>query len=188
MTEEEAYIALYQGDEQGLNFFFNRYYSPLVFYSTSITGQHETGKEVAAAAFMKLWSKKGEIEEWRKVRFLLYKIVHNASVDFLRENKRSKRHIADLRLISNSLERSTMDALIETETYGRLYHLLQKLPPRSRQIFQMFYFQKKAIKEIAAELNISVNTVKTQKLRAIQFLKEYKDVLYMVILFPLFFF
>jgi len=40
-------------------------------------------------------------------------------------------------------------------------------------IFEMFYFKKKAIKGIAKELSISVNTVKSQKLRALQLLKEY---------------
>jgi len=186
-TEEDAYIALARGDEPGLDFFFNLYYSPLIFYSTSLTNHKEVAKEIAAEAFVKLWAKRETIEEWRKVRFLLYKIVHDASIDSVREEAKAKKQIANLRIVTNTSEGSSLDSLIEAETYNRLYQLLQHLSPRTRQIFRMFYFQKKAIKEIATELNISVNTVKTQKLRAIQALKQYKDVLYFFIVYSLIF-
>jgi len=187
ITEQEAFAALQAGNEKGLDLFFNRYYSPLVFYATSLTNQKEVAKEIVAEAFVKLWAKKEAIEECGKVKPLLYKIVHDASVDFIREKEKSIKRAANLRIISNTIERSSLDALIEVETYNQLYLLLQNLSPRSRQIFRMFYFQKKAIKEIATELNISVNTVKTQKLRAIQTLKKYQSSLYLTVLYSLIF-
>ena len=124
-TEENAYIALLKGNEKGLDFFFNLYYSPLIFYSASITHNNEVAKEVAAEAFVKLWAKKETIEEWRKIRFLLYKIVHDLSVDFIREKEKSKRHTSNLRIVSETSERSYIDVLIEVETHNRLYQLLQ---------------------------------------------------------------
>lgn len=171
-TDEEAFIALEEGNEEGLDFFFNGYYSALAFYANSIIAHKEIAKEIAAEAFVKLWAKRETIEDWRKVKFLLYKIVNNASIDFLREKERARKHAVNLHIISNTSERSSLDALIEAETYHHLYLLLQSLPPRARQIFKLFYFQKKSIKEIALELGISVNTVKTQKLRAIQLLRK----------------
>jgi RNA polymerase sigma factor (sigma-70 family) len=186
-TEEDAYIALIKGNEKGLDFFFNRYYSPLIFYSTSITRNNEVANEIAAEAFVKLWAKRETIEEWRKIRFLLYKIVHDLSVDFIREKEKTRKQATTLRVVRETAERSYIDVLIEVETHNQLYLLLQNLSPRSRQIFRMFYFQKKAIKEIATELNISVNTVKTQKLRAIQTLKKYQGSLYFIALYSLIF-
>ena len=180
-------MALASGDERGLDFFFNRYYSPLLVYSNSITNNHSVAQEIASDAFVKLWRKKQTIEEWRKVKFLLYRIVYNASIDHTRQQKILKRNTKDLLQVSGQSEKAVLDKLIEVETYNRLYLLLQNLPPRSRQIFQMFYFQKKAIKEIAQELGISVNTVKTQKLRAIQMLKDYRGSLYLFIVYSLIF-
>lgn len=186
-TEEEAYIALASGNERGLDFFFNRYYSPLLFYSLSLTNNHSTAQEIASEAFVRIWKNRDTIVEWRKVKFLLYRIVYNASIDYIRQQKALKRNTKDLHQISERSEKSVLDKLIEVETYNYLYLLLQNLPPRSRQIFQMFYFQNKAIKEIAKELGISVNTVKTQKLRAIQTLKEYQGSLYLLIVYALIF-
>ena len=181
-TEEDAYLALLSGSEKGLDFFFNRYYSQLISYSNSLTNNHSIAQEITSEAFVKLWKTKETIEEWRKVRFLLYRIVYNASIDFLREQKTLKRNTKDLLYRTEQSEIPVLHKLIEVETYNQLYLLLQNLSPRARQIFRMFYFQNKAIKQIAKELGISVNTVKTQKQRAIQTLREYQSSLHIFII------
>lgn len=186
-TEEEAFAALQTGSEKGLAFLFDRYYEPLTFYSASITKNAEVAREMVSEAFVKLWHKRATIEEWQKVKPLLYRVVCNASIDYLREQKTQVKYLMHSRRATASSERAILDKLVETETYHQLYRLLEILPPRSRQIFRMFYFQKKAIKEIAAELGISVNTVKTQKLRALQLLREHQSSLYIFIVYCLFF-
>lgn len=170
--DQDAFNALQQGDDTGLDFFFNLYYPPLVLFSTSITNNNQASQEIASESFVKLWRGKGSLTDSRGIRFFLYRIVRNASIDYLREQRRIKKHSNHLEYISESIEYPVLNKLIETETYHHLYRLLADLPPRSRQIFQMFYFEDKAIKEIALELGVSVNTVKTQKLRAIKLLRE----------------
>ena len=187
LTDEEAYKALSSGNERGLDFFFNRYYSPLIFYSNSLTNNHSVAQEITSEAFVKLWKLKETIEDWRKVRFLLYRIVYNASIDFLREQKTLKRNTQDLHYRTEQSEVPIIHKLIEVETYNQLYLLLQNLSPRARQIFRMFYYQNKAIKQIAKELGISVNTVKTQKQRAIQILREYQSSLHIFIIYSFLF-
>lgn len=181
--EQKAFNTLKKGEEKGLDFFFNRYYSPLVIYATTLTNNSQIPKEIVSEAFVKLWNNRTSIEEWRKVKFWLYRIVYNASIDYLREQQTQKKQFKDYTLLATTSERAILDTLIETETYHKLYSLLNILPPRARQIFQLFYFQNKTIKQIAAQLGVSVNTVKTQKLRAINTLKEYKDSLYILLLF-----
>jgi len=175
------------GEEKGLEAFFEEYYTALVYYATSLLRDEETAREIAAEAFVKLWNKRTTIQSLQQVKPLLYKMVHDAAVDALRLKQRQHQQMKAILLHLETTEGPALNQLIETETYKKLYRLLEALPPRSQQIFRMFYFQKKAIKQIAAELNISVNTVKTQKLRALQSLKEQQGVLYLLVLFSLFF-
>lgn len=186
--EEEAFAALQKGEEKGLDFFFNRYYTPLLLFAVSLTHNRPLAQEIASEAFVKLWCNKETIPEWRKVKFLLFRIARNAAIDYLRQQKVYLRVTNELHYSGETSERSVLPKLIETETYQQLYLLLTKLPPKCREIFQMFYFQDKAIKEIAAELNISVNTVKTQKKRAIQLLRQSRAALLleMILLFLFF--
>lgn len=180
-------MALVKGQEKGVAAYFERYYTPLVYYATGLLHDEETAREIAAEAFVKLWGKRESLQSPQQVKPLLYKMVHDGAVDALRLRQRKTHQLRELLQHLETSEGPALNQLIETETYHRLYQLLEGLPPRSRQIFRMFYFQKKAIKQIAQELNVSVNTVKTQKLRALQSLKTQQGVLWSVVLFPLFF-
>ncbi len=61
------------------------------------------------------------------------------------------------------------------EFYAELYTAINKIPDQRRRILELAAFESLTYKEIAQQLNISVNTVKTQMGRAYQFLKEELD-------------
>lgn len=174
-TETEALVALQFSSEAGLGFFFDRYYSALTRYAAKITGQEALAQEMVSEAFVKLWQRRKHLKESAAVKPLLYRMVYNAAVDCLRaqkaEGKREKayRYLNDRS--SQSVGQIASAALVETETYETLYTHLRALTPRTREIFRLFYYQDQSIKEIASRLGVSVNTVKTLKLRALQQLR-----------------
>ena len=59
----------------------------------------------------------------------------------------------------------------EEEVYRLLFRAIDKLPTRCREIF-LLHMDGKKNEEIATALGISIETVKTQKKRAIQSIKE----------------
>ena len=62
-------------------------------------------------------------------------------------------------------------SMFDEEVYRRLYQAIDQLAPKCREIFLMA-MDGKHNDEIAKELNIAVETVKTQKKRAIKQLRE----------------
>ena len=68
-----------------------------------------------------------------------------------------------------------IESLVSGELELRLKNALDDLPPQSRKIFMMNRFDQLSYSEIAKELNISVNTVKTQMKRATKKLREIFD-------------
>lgn len=57
----------------------------------------------------------------------------------------------------------------------KLYALIERLPEQRKQIFKMCFFDGLRYQQVAAKLNISVNTVKTQMGRALTELKASAD-------------
>jgi RNA polymerase sigma-70 factor (family 1) len=176
---------LQSGNENGLHYFFDLYYNPLVLYATALIKNQDQAQDIVSESFFKLWSKKQNITEWKMLKHWLYRIVYNACIDSVRKEASRKKSIPHLLAQTSAVEKTALENIIQTETFHRLYSLLAQLPPRSRQIFHLFYLQNKSIKEIADTLNISVNTVKTQKLRAIQFLKQHSTGLTLLFLYAL---
>lgn len=177
-TEAGAIAALKASREDGLAFFFKRYYSPLAYYAAKMLGDGDAGQEIASEVFVKLWQVRASLEQCESLKPLLYRLAYNGAVTVLRERKATRNKQAAYLYTSeqttHSLAERHYEHLTETETYHRLYRQLQSLSPRSQEVFRLFYYERKSIKEIAGLLGVSVNTVKTTKLRALQQLRTSK--------------
>jgi RNA polymerase sigma-70 factor (ECF subfamily) len=181
----EAFAAFRSGDENGLHYFFELYYTPLVLYAMALIKNQDQAQDIVSESFCKLWSRKENVTEWKMLKHWLYRAVYNSCIDSVRKEASRKKSVPHLLAQTAAVEKTALENIIQTETFHRLYSIISRLPPRSRQIFHLFYLQNKSIKEIADTLNISVNTVKTQKLRAIQFLKQHSADLALLFLYTL---
>ena len=79
---------------------------------------------------------------------------------------------------------SALNAIIEEEVHREIIAAIEKLPPERRKIVElsMMGFSQE---EIADKLEISVNTIKTQKRKAYAFLREELQHLFVFLLFVL---
>jgi RNA polymerase sigma-70 factor (family 1) len=177
----DAFLALRAGDENGLAFFFNLYYTPLVYFSTSVINNGPAAEDIASESFLKLWNKREEIEELAKIKNLLYNIVRNASIDYLRKQQTFHKYTKNF-TNTDATQLNILDKLVDTEIHHHLYILLSQLPPRSRLIFELYFFQKKSLEEIALELGITLSAVKSQKHRALELLRKQKNALSPILL------
>lgn len=75
--------------------------------------------------------------------------------------------------------------ITETELYREVHLVIKTLPPKCRLVFQMLFIQGKNYKEIAKELHLPVDTIRSHKARAISLIKQRISVGFMVISFIL---
>ena len=71
--------------------------------------------------------------------------------------------------------------VMEDELYRLLFKTVDELPARCKEIFQL-HMDGKSNDEIASLLNLSVMTVKTQKKRAMHYIRERLGGIYFVML------
>jgi RNA polymerase sigma-70 factor (ECF subfamily) len=66
--------------------------------------------------------------------------------------------------------------ILEEEVHYLLFQALDSLPEKCRQVFELSCLEGMKYKDIAEDLQISINTVKSQRARAIDLLrKQLKD-------------
>ena len=87
-----------------------------------------------------------------------------------------ERYLRDKVLVEITEEEDTN----EEEVYRLLFRAIDKLPARCREIF-LLHMDGKKNEEIATVLGISIETVKTQKKRAIQSIKEQMGTCYFLL-------
>ena len=66
--------------------------------------------------------------------------------------------------------------MIEEELYRRLFKVIDELPPRCREVF-LLHLEGKGNEEIPHSLQITLLPVKTQKKRAMRYIREQLGVL-----------
>ncbi len=88
--------------------------------------------------------------------------------------------------ILNDLTKANFEEIvIEENVHHRLYKAIEKLPEQGRKIFELSVLNGWKEKEITEDLNISLNTVKTHKKRALKSLREQLGKYYVFLFFYL---
>jgi len=171
-SEQEAAIALLEGDAKALEYFFELYLTPLTYFGYKLTDDEAAAEDIAAESFVKLWYNCENLLNTSSIKAYLYKTVRNASIDHLRKKQSEKNRQSLLVPLQPVSEETTTTRIIETETYHQLYLLLETLPPKTGRVFKMFYLEGKSYREISEELSVSINTIKKQRIKAVQLIKQ----------------
>ncbi len=121
-------------------------------------------------AYIKLWTHRKSIGKVTSLRNYFYTILRNVIMD-----KRSYlSHSSDLseeEYLNISSNETFIQHIIEVESSRLIAEAIGKLSPQSRQVINMT-IGGMSMPEIAESLELSVNTVKTVKYRAMERLSE----------------
>lgn len=132
----------------------------------------QEAKDVVQEIFIDLWHRQN-LEDIRSVKSYLNQSVRNRCLNIMKS--------ARTRELKEQAWQYTQDTdTVAPEELNMQYehrtdHLLQaigELPPKTARIFQLYYLEKKSRNDVAIELGVSINTVKTVLSRALQFLRK----------------
>ncbi len=159
------------GDTHALKELHDHFFYPMCLYGTKVLKDGAEIEDVVSECFIKLWVDRGKISIKGSLKSYLFYMMRNAMIDVVRKSKNS--HITSIAVVPEIVEEER--PFEEEEFYSDLYFAISKLPDQRRKILELAVYNSYTYKEIAEELNISVNTVKTQIARAYHFLKEELD-------------
>lgn len=148
---------------------FNRYYLPVKSYAFHFVEDDETIEDFVQDAFLKVWEKREDFYYVAAIKSFLYMSVKNACLDYLRHQKVQRRNEPEL--VMWLTEEGKEEFLLEEEVHAMVYDAIKDLSEQSRRVVIMT-MEGASNLEIAKELHVSVNTVKTIKLRAYRVLRE----------------
>ncbi|MEN6618631.1 MAG: RNA polymerase sigma-70 factor [Rikenellaceae bacterium] len=162
-----------EGDIRTFEDIFRRYYTPLLFFSVSITGRMDVAEEIIQELFYVLWKKRGNLQILRSLKGYLFGAVRNRSLQFcerrkLDENYRKSVYTVDVEISGfdpqEKLEYKELEEIIKKT--------MEKMPERRQRIFKMHRFENRKYMEIADILSLSVKTVEAEISKALKTLRK----------------
>ncbi|WP_208728449.1 RNA polymerase sigma-70 factor [Chitinophaga alhagiae] len=151
---------------------FREYYARLCHYAFQFTADAELARDIAQESFVSYLARQEEVSTHpAAVRNFLYTAVRNACLNTIRHNKVVEKFIQEQAAGAPGTEAAAINTIIRTEVLAAIHRALDSLPEECARIVRMGYIDGLKNQEIAKMLNISVNTVKTQKRRGLQLLR-----------------
>lgn len=160
---------LHQGNRLVFKNLFEKYYYALKGFSTKFIDRNDICDDIVQDAFIVLWKNREQIKNISALKSYLYTIVRNSCLTYIRD-KKSKSVIDDKIKILES-ESFFEETIIEEEVYSEVYKAIKGLSPQARKIV-ILSMNGLTNPEIAEDLQVSVNTVKTLKKVAYKKLRE----------------
>jgi len=167
---DDLIIEFKKGNPKSLTAIFKFYYAALCYFADRIIANREEAEDIAAESFYKLWKLHKNFDSMYGIRAFLYITTRNACLNFLKQAERVTRQQSDLAYLVNAGEETFTEAT-RTEILREVYAAIENLPPQCRKIVKMSFVEGLKNHEIAEQLNISIHTVKNQKVRGIYLLK-----------------
>ena len=172
MNEAKLTRRLQLGDRLAFNRtmdVYTAYLSTVAWRAMGPKATPEDVEEVVSDAFLALWRNRDNLKPEQGVKSWLAAVTRNAAIDRLRK-------AAPVPLPLEDVETSggpNLEEELERRMFAdALRQAVENLEPPDDQLILRFYYEGEKIKDIAADLGLSVPTAKTRLHRARQKLKH----------------
>ncbi len=142
---------------------FDKLYTSLCLFANNYLKNLEVSKDIVQEVFIKIWEDKIEFQNENTIKSYLYTSVKNKSLDYLKSKYVKKtEHFSISEMRKLETEPFFLREVVILETSSIIENAINTLPNKCAQIIKLS-IKDFTNAEIAEELGISVNTVKTQK-------------------------
>lgn len=163
-----------QNDEKAFDQLFIKYHPGLIQYAqTLLPYPADETEDIITEIFFKIWQQRKNLTIRTSIASYLYASVKNGINDYYRKRKVSSyESLESIQDEADDMYAMPDHQLSYKELDAEIAQLISRLPQRTQLVFRMNRHDHLTYEEIAAILNISINSVKTHMYRAIKFLKD----------------
>ena len=181
MVHTTENISIKLTDEAQFRFIFDKYYITLCMFANQYVEDDALAADIVQECFVKLWQLRDDFMYVDQIKSFLYTSVRNKSLNELEHTKVMNEYAQ--KVMEMGKDSFFQDKVIAEESYRILVDAIDKLPPQMKNIMRLA-LEGKTNPEIAEALNISGETVHSQKKIAYRKLRGYlKDYYYLLFYF-----
>ena len=172
-----------KGDVKAFDEIYHQFNYKLYKFVLALIKSEVDTEDLVHEVFVKVWENRERLINPEAFDSYLFTIAYNATVSFLRKRAKNSAYIEYIKSVQVPIDESGLNEEInDEEINSKLNELIEQMPTRQREVFKLKHFENYSYKEIADQLNISVNTVENHMVKAHKFLKANLDKAYFAFL------
>ncbi len=178
LTDGELIVNAISGREDGFEELVRRYQRPITNYVYRMLNNYDASLDVTQEVFIKVYNSLSRYSSDYKFSTWLYRIAHNAAIDYMRRNS----------VIQTSIEAENADGSYQiqiespnptpeqererSEWRTEIESVVRCLPTVYRELILLRHSQDLSYDEIAEITNLPLGTVKNRLFRAREMMRE----------------
>lgn len=171
-TDQELVASLKEGDRTAYAEIYDRYQGLLYIFAYKRLRNREETKDYIHDLFVKLWTERESLSLSNNLPAYLYLALRNRILNAMDHQQIVNRYIDSFRDYATQIENEHTDYLVRSkELQAFIETEIASLHPRMRQVFELSRHRHLTRKEIAEQLGISEQTVKSHMHEALKILK-----------------
>ena len=166
MVNAQLNIRLKEGNPSAYEELFKQTFPRMLVYCRFFIHDQEQANDLAQDCFVKLWEKRSSIKTSQSVESLLFVMLRNRCLNYLRDQKLHSKGINLHLLEENELQHlfqldfiGKEEAKLEEQLILAIRESVDKLPEKRKNVFIKAKIEGKKNKDVADELGISVKAV-----------------------------
>lgn len=150
-----------RGDHRAFRRVYLHTIGPLTdFLEILLRSKHEA-EEIAQELFTYIWENISKIDPEKNFKGYLYTVAKNLALKQM-ARKKVERKYYDYKINAFRDFNLSPDEIVMNDELALLINIyITNLPPQRKRVFELSRIEGKSVREIAEELNLSANTVKT---------------------------
>jgi RNA polymerase sigma-70 factor (ECF subfamily) len=176
MNEQNDFLEKDKEDSLNqLSLLYEKHAPGMLFYARKFV-DFQTAEDIVHDVFLKLWNHDQFLIIDQTIGSYLFRSVRNACFDYLKHQIVRDDYLSiaaqELKIEELAYSDDLLNKLIDKEQKDSLYHAIEQLPEKCKEIFKLTYMEEKKNEEVARMLNISVRTVESHIYKALKKLRS----------------
>lgn len=169
--EKDVIRQVRNGDKAAFELLYKRYWRKVYNFTNLYLASAIDIEEVVQEVFIKIWEARAFVDETKNFEGFLFIVTRN--LIFNRSRSSFNEAFYQMTVLESVADSHNVeDELIASDLHNHLNMLLEMLPPRQREVFQLSRQEHLTYKEISLRLQISEKTVEHHISNVLKFLKR----------------
>ncbi len=172
------------GDESAFRNIYTRWEKPLFYFIRNIIRTEADAEDICQETFVKLWLTRESVDPEKNIKTYIFLIARQLTMNFIRDKKRKDVFSPNPDTNIGDCDTVSPEKIVEAQELTLLAeYAISKLPPRTREIYNMHYKDNLSYEQIAEMLDTNVVNIKTQIYQA---RKKIREIIYVMVtlMFP----
>lgn len=169
---DQLLAALKRGDEKAFALIYNAYVGKSFNFVYSLVKDKETARDIVQDTFTKVYLKRDTISKVRSFSSYLFKMLHNAVLDYLDAEVVKLRYLSGLKYAQEDFSDVVNEDMNVMELKESIERTLSKMPKQRQSIFKLSRYSGIPNNEIAKMFGISKRTVENHLSNALRDIRK----------------